>query len=318
MSADAYVSSSRLRPPTNLTSSILPNRRNAQHRQMFSSPSSAYRGWRGEEREGDSILPRNRLDLEPHDAHIDGAGGGSAGMQDLPDWIDLDRYEDWDRPTLESLRPMIRIPYEDDLFPIAIAEDGESLPSEIHPSYPYGNLHQHPSSYTSRPKLPPRRGNRYQPSDDADGKTNRVIIPPHLAHRARQSVAPNPPTWPFKRFGPGPGGPNALERAESNRFWRPYKAVWADLGLEELMPAGGNLKDRVASRELENEQAYLPNTGDLLPSDISVEAILQELEEFDVANFDSTQDEEEMQDRSDKRARRSQPEWKWGQSRNIQ
>lgn len=305
MSADAYVSSSRLRAPLNLSSSRKPNRRNIQHRLL--NASAAYRGWRGEEREGDPALAGAQLDSDPYDPPLEGSGD----VQSVPHWIDMDRYEDWDRPTLEALCPTIRIAYEDDLFPVAVAEDGESLPAEIHPSHPYGNLHQTALSYTSRPKLPPRQGLRYQSAEDNDDKADHMEVvsaPAHLSLRARQGIAPNAPNWPFRRFGPGPGGPNALTRAENTRPWRPYKAVWADLGLEELLPMGTKVKDGLPGRDHEGERAHLPQKGEV----DNLDAVLQELDDFDAVHLQSGEDRNAKQGKEKKR-RRVQDEWKWGQ-----
>ncbi|UZJ54048.1 hypothetical protein CBS101457_003368 [Exobasidium rhododendri] len=314
MSADAYVSAARLRPPANLSSSTFPNRRNGPHRQLYSTAaSSAYRGWRGEDREGDPALTGAQLDSDSYNPPADGVGGNGE-LQDLPDWIDMDRYEDWERPTLESLCPLIRILYEDDLFPVAVAEDGESLPSEIHPSHPYGNLHHHPLPYNSRSKLPPRRGIRFDATTEISGRNSQadaMDVPTHLATRARQSVSPCTPIWPFKRFGPGPGGPNVLERAENNRYWRPYKAVWADLGLEELLPSGAKVKHNAVLRDLDGDRADLPQAGESMLSDATVEAILQEMEDFEAED-----EEVELQQEKSKRTRRMQHEWKWGQPRS--
>jgi hypothetical protein len=304
MSADAYVSSSRLRAPLNLSSSRPPNRRNIQHRLL--NASTSYRGWRGEEREGDPALAGAQLESDSYDPPIEGSGG----VQSVPHWIDMDRYEDWDRPTLEALCPTIRIAYEDDLFPIAVAEDGESLPAEIHPSHPYGNLHQTALSYTSRPKLPPRRGLRYQSAEDTDGKAEHSDIttaPAHMTFRARQGIAPNAPVWPFRRFGPGQGGPNALTRAENTRPWRPYKAVWADLGLEELLPLGAKVKDGLPRKEADEEREHLPQEGEV----DNFDAVLQELDDFDAVHLHPGE-EDSVKQVKEKKRRRVQDDWRWG------
>ena len=228
--------------------------------------------------------------------------------QEVPDWIDMDRYEDWERPTLETLCPAIRIPFEEDLFPIAVAEDGESLPSEIHPSHPYGNLHHHSLPYTSRFKLPPRRGLGHQSGEEPiqrDSQTDGASMPLHLGLRARQTIAPNTPVWPFRRYGPGPGGPNALQRAESKRPWRPYKAVWADLGLEELLPVGPSVK----GERLQGERADLPPASD----GQDMQAVLQDLAEFDAVHLHLGEDDGTTRDKG-KKGRRAQEQWKWGQS----
>lgn len=62
----------------------------------------------------------------------------------------------------------------------------------------------------------------------------REPLPTHISLRAQHETRANEPVWPFKRFGPGQGGQGALQRAESLHPWRPYKDVWADLGLQEL------------------------------------------------------------------------------------
>lgn len=308
MSADAYVSSIRIRPPLNLSSSSrLPNRRNVQHRLLTSN----FRNWGGEDREIDSALNGGaRVDSDSYDLPAIESGNGD--VEDIPHWIDLDRFEDWDRPTLDSLCPTIRIPFEDDLFPVAVAEDGESLPAEIHPSHPYGNLYQTVPPYNSRPKLPAHRGFRISAIEDAEGKANEmddVSAPPHLILRARQSIAPNPPSWPFRRFGPGPGGPNALLRAESIRPWRPYKAIWADLGLEELLPNGAKVKDGLPRHVSNNDRADLPQEGEAYDT----EQVLRELEEFDATHMQSGE-EDSVKTGKEKKKRRVQNDWKWGQS----
>lgn len=305
MSADAYVSSIRLRPPLNLSSSRVPSRRNVQHRLW----TSGYRNWGGEERDVDPALTGAQLDSDSYDPPTMEIGNGD--VQDIPHWIDLDRFEDWDRPTLDSLCPTIRIPFEDDLFPVAVAEDGESLPAEIHPSYPYGNLHQTVPSYNSRPKLPARRGFRFPTTEESEGKadqTEKLSAPPHLALRARQGIAPNAPIWPFRRYGPGPGGPNALSRAESTRPWRPYKAIWADLGLEELIPQGAKIKDGLPRHVRDSDRAHLPQEGE----SHDTEQILRELEEFDAAHMQSGE-EDNIQTGKEKKKRRVENDWKWGQ-----
>lgn len=304
MSADAHVASSRLRPPLNLSSSSLPGRRSAPHRLLTSS--AAYRGWRGDDRDGDPALLVPGLDSDGPDQHGDIAGDA----RDFPDWIDLDRYEDWERPTLTSLCPTIRIPYEDDLFPVAVAEDGESLPAEIHPSHPYGNLHTTTASYVSRAKVPSRRGLAFQAAEEADSRhhTDASTMPAYLSIRSRQGIAPNTPTWPFKRFGPGPGGSSALTRAESKRPWRPYKAVWADLGLEELLPQRDSVRDSSLCSDSETERAYLPQEGEIS----NVEIVLQEMEEFE-SQLPTGDEDTGAVEKDKKKKRRVQKEWQWGQ-----
>lgn len=66
----------------------------------------------------------------------------------------------------------------------------------------------------------------------------RVVLAPHLQLRAQIGSKPAPPTWPFPRFGPGPSTrPYAmLFRSNWANESQPEVDVWADLGLEALVP----------------------------------------------------------------------------------
>lgn len=69
---------------------------------------------------------------------------------------------------------------------------------------------------------------------EADGH---VELAPHLQLRAQINTTTTTPTWPFKRYGPGPCGRSyaALFRSHDNDL-HPDVSVWADLALEELVP----------------------------------------------------------------------------------
>lgn len=279
MSADAHVSAARLRLPPSLASdgsNRLGPRRALQRQHLLAlrpgigtggdgSASSSGAGGvgaaTGHPARGAHALPGGALahavSFEP-DAFdgpydlLDGGGGNGGGGGGAGDgaWLDVDRFEDWDRPTLDVLRPNIRVAFEEELFPVAVAEDGETLPSELHPSYPYGDLHAPSTPYIRASKLP---ANQYSGhSTDMvsyhafhhDYHTARrpsalpaAPISERMVARARQMTGNNPAPWPFRRFGPGQGGPSALARAESRRPWRPYRAVWTDLDLEGLAHA---------------------------------------------------------------------------------
>lgn len=67
-----------------------------------------------------------------------------------------------------------------------------------------------------------------------------VVLAPHLQWRAQALTTTAPPTWPFRRFGPGPSArPYAalFRDAASAPDGQPEVSVWADVALEELVPA---------------------------------------------------------------------------------
>lgn len=263
MSADAFVTSSRLRAPP-----ILSSNPTAELRRLRLSQTSALllatdtptaeaatsarptpyhtvydvRLLRPTAREAVSNDPSQQV------AGAKGDGGGAVT------WLDLDRFEDWDLPELEVVRPDVRIMDEAALFPIPLAEDGETLPSGLHPSYPYGDAHDPIQPYIRRLKAWPVNIDIIVPSEQdseheqlpqldwdyslvsADSAIPKVVAsdtgrsqPISTKIRARQLIAPSTPQWPFKRFGPGAGGPNALLKNEIKRPWRPYRNIWADM-----------------------------------------------------------------------------------------
>lgn len=231
MSSDTHVPSIRLRNPPDLSSSsqrIWP-RRALQRQQLVSVLSS-------------STNPSTAglsFDPDSYDTQQD----GPADPNDMAHWLDLERFEDWDKPTLETLRPDIHIPLEEELFPIAVAEDGETLPFEFHPSHPYGDLHQPMYGFSSKLKVPNGRHQHTTATEPIKQEDNHSMQ--SVLHRARHSTGANPPHWPFRRYGPGPSGSNCLVRAELSRPWRPYRNVWTDLNLENLIPEGKPSHDAV-------------------------------------------------------------------------
>lgn len=308
MSADAHVTSGRLRAPPVLSSaaSAQAQRRRAARLGTVSigtvsslaSSSHLQAGPSGATYRSDLLGSEARLinfvsssatpfpfneaghdggahDYSQADTHLDAFAAGNTGQDGATTWLDLDRFEDWDRPTLEALCPDIRIDYEEQIFPIAVAEDGETLPSQLHPSHPYGDVHLPAPPYTTKVKAGMvRHGLGYVPQESAGSPPNgeqptdlitsspdmhrgwisgahaplddaASRLPPHLTVRARQSVAPNPPRWPFKRFGPGASGPSALMRSELSRPWRPYRAVWAEMDLATLLTSKMDIPDGI-------------------------------------------------------------------------
>lgn len=76
-----------------------------------------------------------------------------------------------------------------------------------------------PSSYTLQP----------------DGS---VVLAPHLQMRAQVMTVPQPPTWPFRHYGPGPSARPyaALFRSGWPGESAPEVSIWADFALETLVP----------------------------------------------------------------------------------
>ncbi|PWN37738.1 uncharacterized protein FA14DRAFT_153097 [Meira miltonrushii] len=287
MSADAHISSSRLRAPVNLSSSsnrTRARRINAYHDGQLSSlrgmlnldyhastsSNDPQRMWVDGrmQREvyysslaatdlgsGTNSGQRHNQDQHQTDAlnnDLYEQGGEEIGAPSGSDnWLDMDRFEDWQKPTLDILCPDIHILEEEQLFPIAIAEDGETLPSELHPSHPYGDLHQPSLPYSNRfqvlrrpggpdeaPNGKARKRKRQQDKAEEDNSEEEDDSGPDDNADSSQSnhfsIALNPPRWPFKRYGPGPGGPNSLMRNELRKPWRPYRAVWTELDLGSM------------------------------------------------------------------------------------
>jgi len=137
------------------------------------------------------------------------------------------------------------------------ADEAEMLPSAVHPSYPTGHPYRRPRPYISTPKLSsllhsnlallgpsigPAKGSKNQ-AESGEGSDAALARPlkglaPHVLLRAATDTAANPPHWPFRRFGPGPGGASALQRHAARHPHRPTRDVWADLGLSEILPLG--------------------------------------------------------------------------------
>lgn len=86
--------------------------------------------------------------------------------------------------------------------------------------------------------------------------------------------------------------------------------MWADLGLDELLPLGPKVKDVLPRRGSDDERADLPQEGEV----DNLEALLQELADFDAVHLQPGEEESAKQGKEKKR-RRVQNEWKWGQSR---
>lgn len=186
------------------------------------------------------------------EANAQGDGNADADKNGSSHYLDLERFEDWENPTLDALYPDIKIDVEDQVFGVAVAEDGETLPSELHPSHPYGDLHQPKQAYISKSLFGKRRGEDEVAAGDGIALENGMIaverhdkkkrftgqeaikIPAHLVTRSRQNFIANAPHWPFKRFGPGQGGPGALVRHELQHPWRPYRSAWSDLDFASL------------------------------------------------------------------------------------
>jgi hypothetical protein len=289
MSADAHISSSRLRAPVNLSSSsnrTRARRINAYHDGQISSLRGMLdldinASFNGSSNTSQRMWVDSRMQREAyHSSLLTTLGSGSTSTQrhniqdqhhsdalnnDLyeqggeeiggvpstsDNWLDMDRFEDWQKPTLDILCPDIHIPEEEQLFPIAIAEDGETLPSELHPSHPYGDLHQPSIPYSNRfqvlrrpggPDEAPngkarkrKRGLDKAEEDDSDEEHHSDADNAETGQSNHFSIALNPPRWPFQRFGPGPGGPNSLMRNELQKPWRPYRAVWTELDLSSM------------------------------------------------------------------------------------
>lgn len=303
MSADAHISSSRLRAPVNLSSfsnryrqrqngtrinhvnhdnatssfrglldlgntsidnptDLIGSRRmwasNRMQREAYNSILSTHLG------SGSSNAQRHLFNeqhqADPFNNDLYEHAGQEVGMPSGSDtWLDTDRYEDWQKPTLDILCPHIHISEEEQLFPIAIAEDGETLPSELHPSHPFGDLHQPALPYSDRFQVLRRPAGMEEASKGKSKKRKRPMDGKELDKFAEEeksedeeeeddddpdekesgqsnhlSIALNPPRWPFKRFGPGPGGPNSLLRSEFRKPWRPYRAVWTELDLGSM------------------------------------------------------------------------------------
>lgn len=212
--------------------------------------------------------------LDPHafdgmhdSVHDAGDGHGAAGS-DPRIWLDEERFEDWQRPTLDVLCPDVHIALEEELFPVAVAEDGETLPSELHPSHPYGDLHApgaafaepaRQSSQSSGAHAIGKPGDGSSTTPHARGRRDLVPVPaaPPLSERvllrSRQTTSANRPHWPFRRFGPGHGGPLSLARAEASRPWRPYRMTWSDNDLQSLAQLSAGLT-RDPLEERRNQQ----------------------------------------------------------------
>lgn len=210
------------------------------------------------------------------------------------------------------------IALNEDLVPAPLDLDGDTLPSEQHPSYPFGNLFSPTDGMLSadsaimgghltglKPEPSPagglgldlvsrlggsassgRRGavpsswnasiNRASRSkvigsggasnelesagaDDVDAETiqaaKRLKVSPLLMFRTGTATVLAPPSWPFRRFGPGSTSYAALLRPCSNIHGdgpagqavaatlgglpasaKILREVWTDLALEELVP----------------------------------------------------------------------------------
>lgn len=270
MSADAYVRSTRLRAPSSLSSqsSVELKRLRLSSASIRILTSAIQLDPQEEHDQASSLHLRSTQNnvhlLRPQNGSIevttglngtaDQIGGSKSEGQPWVTWLDLDRYEDWEMPRLDILRPDVRVQDEGNLFPIALAEDGETLPSDLHPSHPYGDLHCPTRAYLHKMKAWPvnvdaimpsiqemekawnsereKRSTSSEPDHCASGCGNErcTCQPMSTKLRARQTVAINDPHWPFKRFGPGRGGPNSLLRNDLQRPWRPYRNIWADLG----------------------------------------------------------------------------------------
>ncbi|CEH17168.1 hypothetical protein CBOM_03233 [Ceraceosorus bombacis] len=145
-----------------------------------------------------------------------------------------------------------------------LEDEGELLPSAAHPSYPTGRPRRNVIPYVSEPKLSPllhnnlallngtrgggagHSGRGMGEGGDKDAnegseaalKKPLVELPAHLALRAATDVAPHRSAWPFKAYGPGPGGASSLQRFEQRHPQRAEREIWADLGLSEFLPRG--------------------------------------------------------------------------------
>ncbi|WFD30524.1 Protein-lysine N-methyltransferase efm5 [Malassezia sp. CBS 17886] len=224
-------------------------------------------------------------------------GAGELLMFPPLQYADDPRFHDpiLQHPLLEDQRlPMPSLEHEvvqvpDQFLPLDADLDSDTLPTEQHPSYPYGNPYVVPPmphtlqpSGSSQPKIPPRvysqlmmhahgelsqqqtltavaRGSAsaqaavetQRPiSGDSDNEepssfpssfrrhpSGTVELAPHLKLRAQITTAPAAPSWPFKRFGPGPcARPGVALFRSGGGAALPETAVWADFALDQLVP----------------------------------------------------------------------------------
>ncbi|CDW93927.1 hypothetical protein [Sporisorium scitamineum] len=127
------------------------------------------------------------------------------------------------------------------------------------------NLDAHHSTTTSK-------GDNARPSHrDTILSAKKLDLSPNLLFRTNTSTVLAPPTWPFRRHGPGSTSYAALLRPSSNIFGSSpasqavaatlgglpasstiLKEVWSDLALEELLPT--HIGETSAVRHLDQEQ----------------------------------------------------------------